>query len=74
MSEGFLAVRTLKRPQTGVLPEVIPKIAALLKYTAAVRVPAFEVQLHPLCLWVFDSDGLVPLFGDALESLVFVSS
>ncbi len=43
LSERFLTKRAFERSESGVLPEVIPEVAALLEHTSAVRVPAFEV-------------------------------
>ena len=56
------------------LSEVVSQVAAFLEDAAALRVLAFEVKLHALCLRVLDPDGLVPLPRDSLESLVLASA
>lgn len=53
----------------GVLPEVVPKIARLLKDTAAASVHALEVELLSLRVRVLDLDCLVPICWDTFEVL-----
>ena len=74
LGKSFLTEWALKRPQTGVFSEVVTQVAALLEHTSAMRITALEVKFDSLCLGVLDSDGLVPLFGYALECLVLRSS
>ena len=74
LSEGFLAKGTLKGAHTCMFAEMVTEVAAFLEDTAALRILALEVQLDSLGFGVFDSDGLMPLLGNALEGLMFVSS
>ena len=72
LGEGLLAEGALEGSHPCMLPEVVPKVTTLLKYTAATGVLAFEVQLNSLSLRIPDPYSLVPLLGHSLESLVFV--
>lgn len=74
LGEGLLAEGALEGAEACMLAEVVPQVATLLEDTAAVRIPALEVELHSLSLWVLHADGLVPLLRDTLEGLVLTSS
>lgn len=74
LGKSFLAEGALEGTQACVLAEVIAQIAALLENAATLGVLALEVQLHALSLGVLHADSLMPLFGNALKSFVFVSS
>lgn len=69
LSEGFLAKGAGERPLTCVLAEVISEVAALFEDALAACVAAFKIQLDALTHQVLDHDSLVPLLGNALESL-----
>lgn len=71
LGESLLAEGAFERAETCVLPEVISKVAALLEYASTLRVLALKVQLYSLCLWVLDSDSLVPLLGYPFKGLMF---
>ena len=74
LRESLLAERAPEGPHACVLAKVVSQVAALFEDTSALRVLALEVELHSLGLWVLHSDGLVPLFRNAFESLVLASS
>jgi hypothetical protein len=54
--------------------KVIPQVATLFEHATTTWVLTFEVEFDSLCLRIFHSYGLVPLFRDAFESLVLISS
>lgn len=74
LSEGFLTKRAFERSESRMLPEVVPQIAALLKHTPALRIPAFKVELDSLSLWILNSNSLVPLLRNSFKGLMFISS
>lgn len=69
LGECFVAARTRKWPLSRVFAEVVAQVAAFLESGVATWVAALEVELDTLRLWVFDSNGLVPLLRDAVERL-----
>lgn len=73
LGESFLTEGALERPEACVLSKVVPQVAGLLKDTSTLRVLAFKIELDPLCVRILNSDGLVPLFWDALESFMLLS-
>lgn len=69
LSESLTALITNERSLSGVLPEVISKIARFLEHRITARIHAFEIQLDPLSLWVPDLDCLMPADRHSFEGL-----
>jgi hypothetical protein len=63
---------TGKWSHASVLSKVISKIAALFEHAATPRILTLEEKLDSLGVGILNSDGLVPLLGDALKGLMLV--
>ena len=74
LSEGLLAEGTLEGSEAGVLAEMIAQVAALLEDASALGVLTLEIELYSLSFGVFHANRLMPLLGNSLESLMFISS
>ena len=69
LCESFVAEGAREWSLTGVLSEVIPQVATLFENTVAPRILALEEKLHSLRVRVLHLDSLVPLLGNARESV-----
>ena len=69
LGERLLTQDAGEGPLAGVLPKMVPEIAALLKDTLAASVAASEVEFDALADKVLHLNGLMPLRGDTLEGL-----
>ena len=69
LSERLVALGALERPHPGVLPEVVPQIAALLEDAVAAFVLALEEQFDTLCLRITHLNRFVPRVRDPRKGL-----
>ncbi len=74
LGEGLEAELARKRPHSGVFSKVISEVAALFEHASASGILTLEEKLDPLCVGIFLSDGLMPLFGDPFKRFVLISS
>ena len=67
LSERLVALGALERPHPGMLPEVVPQIAALLEDTVTAFVLTLEEQFDALCLRITHLNRFVPRVRDTGE-------